>query len=196
MINNDPFICIRLDWKDKAEQVKRVDCPNFIGMNSNKNIGWTLLAFMVIGVMACQSKSMNTSDKTYAFRLKPGQDLKLSIDSFVQAHQLEAAWIQTAVGSLTDYHIRFANQPNGSKATGHFEIVSLVGTLSVNGSHIHISVSDSTGKTIGGHLLEGNKIYTTAEIVIGSTNQFQFKREEDGTTPWKELQVKELNKEQ
>lgn len=165
-------------------------------MISNKHLGWTLLAFMVYAVLACQSKPMKTSDTTYAFRLKPGQDLKLSIDSFVQAHQLEAAWIQTAVGSLTDYHIRFANQPNGSKATGHFEIVSLVGTLSVNGSHMHISVSDSTGKTIGGHLLEGNKIYTTAEIVIGSSKQFQFKREEDGSTPWKELQVKELKKEE
>ncbi len=154
------------------------------------------MAIMSFGLLACKSKPMQASDKTYAIRLKPGQDLKLSLDSFIQAHQLEAAWIQTAVGSLTDYHIRFANQPNGSKATGHFEIVSLVGTLSVNGSHIHISVSDSTGKTIGGHLLEGNKIYTTAEIVIGSSNQFQFKREEDGTTPWKELQIKELNKEQ
>lgn len=191
-MNNDHFICIRLDWKDKAEQVKRMDCPNFIGMNAYKNLGWTLMAFMVMGMMACQSKPMNRSDKTYAFRLKPGQDLKLSLDSFVQANQLESAWIQTAVGSLTDYHIRFANQPNGSKDSGHFEIVSLVGTLSVNGSHIHISVSDSTGKTIGGHLLEGNIIYTTAEIVIGSSNQFQFKREEDGTTPWKELQVKEM----
>jgi uncharacterized protein len=165
-------------------------------MNAYKNHGWALMTLMVMGVMACQSKPMNQSDKTYAFRLKPGQDLKLSLDSFVKANQLEAAWIETAVGSLTDYHIRFANQPNGNKDTGHFEIVSLVGTLSVNGSHIHISVSDSTGKTIGGHLLEGNKIYTTAEIVIGSSNQFQFKREEDGTTPWKELQVKELNKKQ
>ena len=165
-------------------------------MNAYKKHGWALMTLMVMGVMACQSKPMNQSDKTYAFRLKPGQDLKLSLDSFVKANQLEAAWIQTAVGSLTDYHIRFANQPNGNKDTGHFEIVSLVGTLSVNGSHIHISVSDTTGKTIGGHLLEGNKIYTTAEIVIGSSNQLQFKREEDGTTPWKELQVKELNKEQ
>jgi len=159
-------------------------------MNFFKNNSWLLMAMMVFGLLACKSKPMQASDKTYAFRLKPGQDLKASIDSFVQAHQLEAAWIQTGVGSLTDYHIRFANQPNGAKDTGHFEIVSLVGTLSINGSHIHISIADSTGKTIGGHLLEGNKIYTTAEIVIGCSNDFQFKREEDGTTPWKELQVK------
>jgi predicted DNA-binding protein with PD1-like motif len=31
----------------------------------------------------------------------------------------------------------------------HFEIVSLVGTLAVNGAHLHISISDPHGKTIG-----------------------------------------------
>jgi len=95
------------------------------------------------------------------------------------------------VGSLTDYNIRFANQQEGSRASGHFEIVSLTGTVSVNGSHLHISISDSTGKTIGGHLMEGCKIYTTAEIVIGISSAYEFKREKDDTSPWKELQIKE-----
>lgn len=35
---------------------------------------------------------------------------------------------------------------------GPYEIVSLVGTIAVNGPHIHISLSDGTGTTIGGHL--------------------------------------------
>ena len=74
---------------------------------------------------------------------------------------------------------------------GHFEIVSLTGTVSVNGSHLHISISDSEGKTIGGHLLEGCKIYTTTEIFIGSTTAYEFKRVKDGTTEWEELQVNE-----
>ncbi len=96
----------------------------------------------------------------------------------------------TCSGSLTDYHIRFANMPEGARDTGHFEIVSLAGTLSSEGSHLHLSVSDSTGKTIGGHLLEGCTVYTTAEIVIAASDEFVFSREEDGTTPWKELQIK------
>jgi uncharacterized protein len=53
-------------------------------------------------------------------------------------------------------------------------------------------VSDSTGKTIGGHLSDGNIIYTTAEIVILSSSEFIFKREKDGTTPWDELQVERV----
>ena len=131
---------------------------------------------------------MSTS---HAFRLKPGQDLKQSIDSFVKAKSIKAGWIATCVGSLTDYNIRFANQEKGYSDKGHFEIVSVVGTVSVNGSHIHLSISDSTGKTIGGHLLAGCKVYTTAEIVIGESKDLIFTREKDGSTPWEELQVTE-----
>ncbi len=131
---------------------------------------------------------------THAFRLKPGEDLKAGIQKLVAEKQIKAGWISTCVGSLTDYTIRFANQPNGSTDSGHFEIVSLTGTVAVNGSHIHISISDTKGKTIGGHLMDGCKVYTTAEIVILSSDQFEFKREKDGTTPWEELQVKEVRR--
>jgi len=131
------------------------------------------------------------STTTYAFRLKPGQDLKQEILQFVADKNIQAGWIVTCVGSLTRYNIRFANQPEGSSGSGHFEIVSLTGTVSVNGSHLHISICDNTGKTIGGHLMEGCTIYTTAEIVIQSSNEFGFKREKDGSTPWEELRVEE-----
>ncbi|RYZ29675.1 MAG: DNA-binding protein [Chitinophagaceae bacterium] len=128
--------------------------------------------------------------KTHALRLKPGADLKKEIEAFVKANKIEAGWIATCVGSLTQYNIRFANQPNGSRSAGHFEIVSLTGTVSANGSHIHISVSDSTGKTTGGHLLNENIVYTTAEIVLQEDDSYRFTRENDGTTPWEELQIK------
>lgn len=128
--------------------------------------------------------------QTHAFRLKPGEDLKKAIQTFVNTHNIQAGWIACGVGSLTHYNIRFANQPNTAQDSGHFEIVSLVGTVSVNGSHLHLSISDSTGRTIGGHLQEGNIIYTTAEIVVQQTTDYIFTREKDGTTPWDELQVK------
>jgi uncharacterized protein len=142
---------------------------------------------------SCQQKNKLPMDhiNTYAFRLKPGQDLKQEIQKIVTQKQIKAGWISSCAGSLTNYNIRFANQPVGSSDTGHFEIVSLTGTVSTNGSHIHISISDSTGKTIGGHLMDGCIIYTTAEIVILSSNNFTFKREKDGTTAWEELQVDE-----
>jgi hypothetical protein len=148
----------------------------------------------MIAISCSVHKKVSLKEKNimnvYAIRLKPGEDLKQSLDNFVKEKNIEAGWITTCVGSVTDYNIRFANQPNGSTGTGHFEIVSLVGTVSVNGSHIHLSISDSTGKTIGGHLMAGCKIYTTAEIVIQESKEIIFAREVDGTTPWPELQIK------
>jgi predicted DNA-binding protein with PD1-like motif len=155
---------------------------------------YIILASLLL--FSCQQKTAMDKLTAHAFRLKPGQDLKTEIQNLVNKKQIKAGWISTCVGSLTDYQIRFANQSNGSSDSGYFEIVSLTGTVSINGSHLHISISDSTGKTIGGHLMEGCKIYTTAEIVILSSNEFVFKREKDGTTPWEELQVEQLkNKE-
>lgn len=152
------------------------------------------LAAMVI--FSCQQKTAMNNCTAHAFRLKPGQDLKTEIQNLVNERQIKAGWISTCVGSLTDYTIRFANQSEGSTGSGHFEIVSLTGTVSINGSHLHIIISDSTGKTSGGHLLNGCKIYTTAEIVILSSNDIVFKREKDGTTPWEELKVEQVkNKE-
>ena len=126
----------------------------------------------------------------HAFRLKPGADLKKSIEDYVQKNNIAAGWIITCVGSLTHYSIRFANKQEPDNDTGHFEILSLSGTVSTNGCHLHISVADSTGKTIGGHLMNGCTIYTTAEIILGESKSLVFTREKDGSTPWEELQIK------
>ncbi len=153
------------------------------------------LAIIALLFIQCKSSNVMTNNnstpvKIHAFRLKPGQDLRKEIEAFVTKEKINAGYIITCVGSLTQTNIRYANQPNGTQMNDHFEIVSLTGTVSINGSHLHISVSDSTGKTIGGHLLPNNLIYTTAEIVIGESPNLIFTREKDGSTPWEELQVK------
>lgn len=126
----------------------------------------------------------------HSFRLRPGQDLKQQIDLFVKQQRVEAGAILTCVGSLTDLELRLANQEKTTHWQGHFEIVSLVGTLSTNGSHLHLSVSDSTGRTIGGHLVEGCKIYTTAELVVGVLIDVVYVREPDPTFGYKELVIR------
>ena len=156
------------------------------------NMRFTYIIIASLFLFSCNQPTAMDKLTAHAFRLKPGEDLKTGIQNLVNEKQIKAGWVSTGVGSLTSYQVRFANQPNGSTDSGHFEIVSLTGTVSTNGSHLHISLSDSTGKTIGGHLMEGCKIYTTAEIVLLSSNEFVFKREKDGTTPWEELQVEKL----
>ncbi len=127
--------------------------------------------------------------KTHALRLKPGDDLRQQLTAFVRAQHIQAGTMLTCVGSLTVATLRLANQEGAAVYKGHFEIVSLVGTLSVNGSHLHLAVADSTGRTIGGHLLDGCRVYTTAEIVLGELPQLDFRREKDDTFGYQELVV-------
>lgn len=141
-----------------------------------------------------QEKGVDVSDiKSVTLRLKPGQDLKAELDSFITKNKIGAACVLTCVGSLQQTSIRYADQKETSSMKGKFEIVSLTGTLSVSGSHLHISVSDSTGKTTGGHLKEGSIIYTTAEIVIGILSDLKFIREVDSTYGYRELRVNKTN---
>ncbi len=127
--------------------------------------------------------------KTAALRLKPDQDLKESLKTFVTSNNIESGFILTTVGSLKQATIRFANQSHSKVLNEKFEIVSLVGTLSTSGIHLHISIADQEGKTVGGHLDSGCIIYTTAEIVIGISPEFTFIRTTDEQTGFKELQI-------
>ena len=143
-------------------------------------------AHFVAAVPAAPSSAL----KTYALRLKPGDDLRQQLTAFVQAHHIAAGTLLTCVGSLTVATLRLANQEGPTVYRGHFEIVSLVGTLSTNGSHLHLAVADSTGRTIGGHLLDGCRVYTTAEIVLGELPDLEFRRETDATFGYQELVVR------
>ena len=114
---------------------------------------------------------------THTFRLKPDEDLFNEIEMVVLGKNIQAGCVLCSVGSLKRANIRLANLEKNTEYEGYFEIVSLTGTVSTNGSHLHISFSDSEGKTIGGHLLPGCKVYTTAEIVFASFDDVIYKRE-------------------
>jgi uncharacterized protein len=118
--------------------------------------------------------------ENYTFRLKPGQDLFDSIESFVREKQVGAGCILSGVGSLAHLKLRFADRDLYSEYDGHFEIVSLTGT---------VSVSDGDGNTLGGHLESGSKIYTTAEIVIAAFHDVIYKREFAEDSGYDELAI-------
>lgn len=115
--------------------------------------------------------------KAHTFRLKPAQDLFDSIEEFIQQNNIQAGCVLSSVGSLTHATLRLANRSHYNEYEGHFEIVSMTGTVSTHGSHIHVAISDGDGVTIGGHLVSGCKIYTTAEIVIAEFEDVIYKRE-------------------
>lgn len=116
-----------------------------------------------------------------------------SIRDFIAEQQLEAAYIATCVGSLQKCTLRMANADRDHKNEiksyeQRFEILSLVGTVSKDGAHVHIGLSDSEGACVGGHLISG-EIFTTAEIVIGCVPNIAFARRYDDATGFPELEV-------
>jgi predicted DNA-binding protein with PD1-like motif len=127
--------------------------------------------------------------KIHTFRLKPGQDLKPEIVNYVQKYQIKAGVVLTCVGGLTRATLRMSEEHIVKTFDQKFEIVSLVGTLSQDGCHLHISLSDREGKTIGGHLKENCLVYSTAEIVLAEFEDCIFNREDDMETGFKELVV-------
>ncbi|MEM6452261.1 MAG: PPC domain-containing DNA-binding protein [Cyanobacteria bacterium P01_D01_bin.105] len=124
-----------------------------------------------------------------AIRLKPGEDLKQSLLKYCVDQKIDAAYILSCVGSLRQAAIRLANKSEGTVVEQTLEIIALEGTLSQHGVHLHIAVSDSEGQVIGGHLMDGSSIYTTAEIVVGIVPNTIFKREIDPLTGYRELTI-------
>jgi len=127
--------------------------------------------------------------KVFPLRLKPNEHLRESLKNFANQENIKAGFILSAIGSLKQAKIRFANQSNSILLIEKFEILSLNGTIATSGVHLHIAISDKQGKTIGGHLDNECIIYTTAEIIIGTTEQFIFNRTIDEQTGYKELEI-------
>lgn len=131
-----------------------------------------------------------------AKRLTPGKDLKQTIIEFAAEKNIAAGAIISAVGSLSIANIRMAGaQPDKQdvrELAGPFEIVSLIGTVGIDGEHLHISLSDKDGKVIGGHLKDGCLVETTVELVIAVEDRLEFRRDVDPTTGFKELSVVEV----
>lgn len=149
---------------------------------------WTTLT-----LACCAHRDLPAPDASrvvaHALRLHPGDDLRASLVAWREEHDVAAAAIVSCAGSLTTASLRFADQPEAVALPGPWEIVSLSGTLSPDGPHLHLAVSDSAGRTVGGHLGAGSRVYTTAEIVIAELPDLSFHRVTDPATTWPELQI-------
>ena len=128
----------------------------------------------------------------HCFRLNPYQDLKKEIHNYCTANGILAGAIVSAVGSLVQAKVRLAGSGDFFEANEKFEIVSATGTVSQNGSHLHIAIADTAGRVVGGHLVDGNLVYTTCEIIIINLSEFEFRREPDPVTGYNELQIRKI----
>ena len=128
--------------------------------------------------------------KVVPLRLQPGDDLRQALETWMGEQQEQAGCVISAIGSLSVAELRFAGAAAATTIRGDLEILSLSGTLSADGAHLHIAVADSKGAVIGGHLCPGSLVRTTAELVIALLPEWQFRRERDPATGYAELAIK------
>lgn len=128
--------------------------------------------------------------KELAIRLKKGDDLRKSIENACKG--INTAIVLSGVGCVYHAHFRLAKAEGYFDAENDYEIVSLTGTVSNGEAHIHISLSDDKGVTIGGHLEEGCLINTTCELVLGVLEEYSSKRDFDESTGYDEIAFTKL----
>ncbi len=125
--------------------------------------------------------------------MREGEDLKQAIESFIKEENIQAATVISAVGSLNNAAIRMAGASASVQDVrnynGPFEIVSLMGNLGQNRTHLHMAISDTDGKVTGGHVKEGCTVHTTVEVVIAVTDDLIFAEEADHETGFNELKI-------
>ncbi len=165
-------------------------------MEHNKSMSHLIyqISLVFIGLIISGSASalpqMKSAVEAHVLRLGPDEDPQLVLMNYVRENKISSASVVSVVGSLKVAVIRYANQKESVKLEGFREVVALSGTLgAISGSHLHLSVSDDKGVTLGGHLGEGSKVYTTLEIVLQSYPDIIFKRVLDPKTTYEELSV-------
>jgi len=127
---------------------------------------------------------------TLPVRLSPGQDLRRAIEDAVTAQGCTAAFVLSGIGSLSHAQLRFAGAADAQAMSEDMEILTLAGSIAAKGSHLHASLSGSTGEVIGGHLAYGCVVRTTAEVLLVLLHGWQFTREPDAATGYDELVVR------
>ena len=126
---------------------------------------------------------------THIFRLQNGQDLLQSIKGYCEHKKIDAGVIVSSVGCVHNANIRDARGFEVHEIDEPMEIISINGTVGRERCHLHISLSTCDLTVIGGHLVDGCVVYTTAEIAIMEIPDLKFSKRFDKSTGYNELEI-------
>ena len=128
--------------------------------------------------------------QTHPVRLSPGDDLRGALEDVLRARNLTAAFVLQGIGSLSVAQLRFAGVDQPTELRGDLEILTLAGSISPDGAHLHMSVADARGQVFGGHVARGCSVRTTAEILLALLPDHHFSREQDERSGFAELVIR------
>ena len=104
--------------------------------------------------------------ETLPLELKPGQDLHLSLSELAVNQQL-SGFVLGVVGNLSQATFRCPGQSQPTQMSGELEVITLNGTFSPSGVHLHLSLSDGACQVWGGHLEPGTVVLKGAQLLLG-----------------------------
>lgn len=129
-----------------------------------------------------------------AFRLRPGADVMKSIQEICEREQIKNGIIMSAIGSLNgavycnpipkeEIKIGYG-YGTALRLYGPIELVSATGMICHGDDgtvqlHVHCALSDQNGNAYGGHMLEGNHVLITTDVVIGVLDGIDMGRRVD-----------------
>ncbi|KAB7499125.1 Bifunctional protein GlmU [Armadillidium nasatum] len=138
---------------------------------------------------------MISNIKAHMLRLTPGEEVKSSLENYVNNNAPNGCYVLSCCGSVTKATLRFAANEDSTPSkietlNKHYEVLALNGTVSARGTHLHICLSDNNGGTIGGHVMGDLVVFTTMELMLGEPTDVVLSREDDAATGYDELTLK------
>jgi uncharacterized protein len=123
-------------------------------------------------------------------RLPPNSDLRRALEAVVRERRCGAAFVIGGIGSLSQARLRLAGKDEPETLEGDLEILTLAGSLSTDGAHLHMSLADASGRVTGGHVGYDCVVRTTAEVLLVLLPEWSFTREPDPHTGFPELVIR------
>ena len=135
--------------------------------------------------------ALDASDpmQSLPLRLLPGDDLRPALEALARQAFPDGAFVVCGIGSVGEARLRFAGADEATRLPGDHEILSLSGTVTPQGAHLHMSVASATGAVSGGHVVTGNRVRTTVEVLLVGLPGWRLSRARDDATGYPELSV-------
>jgi uncharacterized protein len=103
--------------------------------------------------------------------LEAGSDVRRSLEQLALDHNA-GGFVLSVVGNLSQAAFACPGKSAPTVLAGELEIITLQGTISPDGVHLHLSFSDASCQMWGGHLEHGTLVLRGADLLVGllSTN--------------------------
>ena len=98
--------------------------------------------------------------------LEAGSDVRRSLEQLALEHNA-GGFVLSVVGNLSQAAFACPGKSAPTVLAGELEIITLQGTISPDGVHLHLSFSDASCQVWGGHLEHGTLVLRGADLLVG-----------------------------